>query len=389
MPEPKIKLLFVIGQFAQGGAERHLFEVCRALDKNRFHIEILTWKSAQRSEFYYSRLEELGITIHPKLPRGRYFGQKLPRLQKPLDALYYRRLQIELSGFFDRFDLINFIQIENYFVLQEFFPNNDRLITFLLSNRYQYNYDVYAGCLPNREYRFVLMDPSQKDELQGSHCQDAQNLHVPLALDFHDRQAILRPNAGSPTKIGLFGRLSSERPIEFFFYAFQALSKYFDATLHLYGGGNPQIYERTLELLRIRDKVVFEGHQNSIEATLKRDNLTLAWMNSNGPVLGYGSLEVASFAVPMIFWNTTSGSHEEVLSQTGGALHTFANIVDFIEYNRDVLTHPDKLEKLGQELRAYIYDRHDIRRHIATLEKYFEETVQSHKPLGSTLKRDS
>ena len=61
MTERRIRLVFVTSQFSQGGAERYLFETCRALDRKRFDIDILTCQDVDRAVFITQQLRGIGV----------------------------------------------------------------------------------------------------------------------------------------------------------------------------------------------------------------------------------------------------------------------------------------------------------------------------------------
>ncbi len=382
----KIRLLFVIGQFVQGGSERYLFEVCKALDKARFDIEILTYTHTSPIQYYYPQLTALGITIHRMLPwpimglkRSLPSIYRWPPYQELMNWTNTLRQKLALGHFFDSYDLVNIIQIENYYSIQRLFHDNSRLVIYLMSNRFQYNgNDIYAHCLPERHYRFVLMDPAQIDEIRDSPCAHARTIYFPLALDCRARQPVYTPPPTSgPRKIGVFMRLSPERPIEFLFYAFQSLAHQLDVTLHIYGAGDPTVFAQTLDRLHILGKVFFEGHRENLEQTLKQDHLALVWMTSNDRILGYASIEIASFGVPMVFWNLHTAAPGEILAQTCGAIHSYTTVMDFVQHSADILAQPERMRSLGQQLREYILAEHDIVKHIHILEDYYIKLVHS------------
>lgn len=386
MCEGRIRLLFVSGQFVQGGSERFLFEVCRALDPRRYSIDILTWRRVQPTDYYYRRLEALGITIHRKLPQRVYFRKRLSFLyrwrgfQGVMDAVNDAHYRLVLGTFLDQFGVINVIQIENYLTLQPVLANDDRVIVYLMSNGFQYSDNIYAKCWPGRRYRFVLSDPLQKEDLRGTPCAQAETTLFPLALDCTGREQVtLTPPTLGPVKIGIFMRLSPERPLEPLFYCFHDLAKVVNATLHVYGSGDPAQFSRVLQLLGIEERVTFEGHTADLERTLKSDDLSLVWMTSHGPILGYASLEVASFGVPIVFWNLSTTPYEQILDETSRAVHSFDCVTDFVNFNVGLLTRQERLVELGPRLRAYVHDSYDIHRHIATLEDYFARVLSAPK----------
>lgn len=386
MSNRRIRLLFVIGQLVQGGSERYLFELCRALDKDKFEIEVLTRRRTRPNDYYLPRLTELGIVVHRRLPLplDRWARTYVPRLyrvapfRRSMRRALDRQLEMVFGRFFDRYDLINCIQIESYNQLQHLLPASRRVLIHLMSARYQYPYDPYAECSPERHYHVVVTDPSQFDDLADSNCRNASSLRFPLVLDCRARPSVFAlPPKGTPLRIGIFTRLSPEKPLEPLFFCFQSLVRDYDATLHVYGRGNPEPYRRLLDVLHIRERVFFEGHQVNLEETVRRERLSLGWLISNGPFLGYASIEVASYGMPMVFWNCLPTADEETLAQTGGAIHAFGNVVDFVNFNRELLEQPERLVQLGRDLRAYILAEYDVRHHIHVLEAHMVDLASA------------
>lgn len=392
MKNQKIKILFITNHLFQGGAERYIFEVFRALDKDKFEVGLLVPHQVDEKHYYYSRLRELGLPIYRKLPRFRYFKgslfglyNRISGLERFVEMVQKPWLRLKFRHLIKPYDLICINLIENYYTVQHLLEDNRQIIVHLMSNKFQYSYDLYADCLPDRQYRFVLMDPRQREEIQDSPCAHADTVYVPLSLDFNEREYIYKlPVQPDPVKIGIFMRVSVDRPIEFLFYCFQMLLQNVEATLHIYGGqgygrGNPGMFYRTLDFLRIRDKVIFEGHRENLEETLREDNLSLVWMTSHGPTLGYASIEIASFGMPVVFWNLSSASYEEVLEQTRGAVHSFWQVTEFVNFNRRILTDPECLINLGKNLREYVIDENDISKNIKILEDYYLKAAEAAK----------
>ncbi|MHA2283476.1 MAG: hypothetical protein ACXAC5_21760 [Promethearchaeota archaeon] len=386
MMRKKIRLIFVIFQFDQGGSERYLYELCKALNKDKFEIEILTKKNIKHTDYYYFKLKRQGISIHNKLSRRRYLGKKLILLfpktsvfQKVFNLLDKILLRIELNNFFEQYDLICFIQIENYYLLQQFFNNNSNIIIHLMSHQIQYEEQLYTECLPNRNYRFVLADRNQKRDLLGSEAESAEIHHFPLVLDMKNRNFIYRLAHAFPIKIAVFTRLSPQKPIDFFLYAFNDLLESVDATLHIYGRGNPNTYTSTLNMLNIQNKVFFEGHRVNLEKSITQDRIGIGWMLSIDSYIGYASIELASFGLPLIFRNLYESRYEDIKSQTNGIVHSFHNISDFVDFNKETINHPDRLLTLGKKLREYVYSENDVVKHIHRLENLYRETVSTNK----------
>ena len=379
--EKKTRLLFVIGQLVQSGSERFTYEVCKAIDRDRFEVEVLTKSGTRASDFYYPKLLALGIPVHRRLPlllnrlqrRARRLYLALRPLLEPAHRWYTR---LVLGRLLDRFDVINCVQIESYLLLQPVLRDNARVITYLMSNAFQYGFNPYADCASGRQYRFVFTDPTQIADYADTACAGAEAMYMPLALDLSgtsDLSAFAR--AGEPFDIGVFMRLGPERPISGLFRALAKLARTRNARLRVWGRGDPAQFDAELTTLGIKDRVVFEGHTTSIENTLRTAGLSMVWMTCVGATLGYASAEISSFGFPMLFWNLSDISDEQVATETRGAIRSFRTPEDLAPATEALLT--DRAEQLeaGRRLRAYILDTYEIAPHVRRLEDYIRNAA--------------
>jgi hypothetical protein len=64
----KRKLLFVVAEFWQGGAQRHAFEIYKAVNKEIFNITILSLRDLESStdwkDFYYERYKNQETPVY-------------------------------------------------------------------------------------------------------------------------------------------------------------------------------------------------------------------------------------------------------------------------------------------------------------------------------------
>jgi len=381
----RIKLLFVIGHLKQGGAERFTYEVVKAIDRNRFDVAVLTSRGAA-SGFYYNKIRQLGIPIHRKLPlllgRLQRHARPLFLRTRPLLEMLHRWFgHLTLGHLLDQYDVINAVQIENYYLLQPLLESNDRVVVYLMSHRFQYRFDQYADCYPDRSYRFSLFDASLRDEYANSPCRNAEEIAFPLVLDMSERAdlseyARLEP----PYRIGVFIRLAADRPMSGIFQAFAKLRQSVPAELWVYGRGNPARFERELDVLGIRNDVLFRGHTFSIEQTLREDGLSLVWMTSFGPLIAYASIEVASHGFPILFWNQHGHMPpDQIRAKTEGNIQGYFDPTELALATSERLQRPDDLRKQGRDLRSYVIRNHDISSFIAPLEHELERIATSNR----------
>ncbi|HVG24179.1 MAG TPA: glycosyltransferase [Thermoanaerobaculia bacterium] len=372
----KPKVLFVIGHLVQSGAERFTYEVLRAIDRERFDVALLTKARMTPADYYYEKIQALGIPIHHRLPLWYSRLQRHARrwflpLRKPIELVYRLWGRFMVTPVLEQYDVINCVQIENYLALQPLLRDNRKVIIYLMAHRFQYQYNPLDDCLPGRGYRFAIFDPIMREEWEGTPAAPAEEIHFPLAIDLSatrdlSEHARLEP----PYRIGVFVRLAHDRPLGGVLHAFAKLrEKGVDAELWLYGRGDPSRFARELDELGIRDRVVFPGHTTSIEKTLREDGLSMVWMTCFSHIIAYASIEVASFAFPTLFWNQHGKmTPEEIRARTGGAIEGYFDPAALAEATYRALQDAEGLRERGRRLRAYVLSANEIANHIRSLE---------------------
>jgi glycosyltransferase involved in cell wall biosynthesis len=375
-----LRLLFAVSQFAQGGAERYLYELCSALDRTRFDVHILTRSDVDRTAYYFDRLVSARVPIHAIRPHVADLRRYAPLWAR---RRAYRTIRHRLSSilaarrigtFVDRFDIVACIQIENFLELQGLLSRQQGAVIHAMSNRFQYSYDPYDEFRPDVRYRFVTFDRSQTEELHALPCADV--FEWPLSMNFGEYPCLPEVQDTSGTvKIGIFTRLSREKPLEPLFVCFKELTQRINATLHVYGGGDPSIFTRNLNRLGIRSRVFFKGHQPDMITTVRRDELSMCWLMSVGTLLGYSSIELAATGMPMLFWNYGTWSTSRIADETYGAVRSFASVAEFVGAAVSYLSDRQALRQLGTSLQRYVRRRHDINKNIGAIQEYYERVA--------------
>jgi glycosyltransferase involved in cell wall biosynthesis len=366
-----------------------VYELCRSLDRDRYEIELLVRRGMPADEYYYSRIRALGIVIHRRMPvfldkfrrhvRGLY---NLPFVRWGLTQLHRVLWRLSAGNLLARFDVINAVQIENYYLVQPLLASNDRVLVYLMSNAFQYPFDPYEACLPERSYRFVINDLTQRKDYERSPCSHADDVFFPLAMDLRGRPDLSESARNiAPYRIGVFMRLSPERPISGLFQALAHLEREVSATLHVYGRGDSTQFRQELEELGIAGRVVFEGHSHDLEETVRSAGLSMIWMPSNGPIFGYASVELASFGFPMAFWDLSGATPEEIRAATGDAVDSFAAPAELARHTGRLLADEEGLRSAGKRLRAYVLQQYDIRGHLPVLEEEFSRIAGARREL--------
>jgi glycosyltransferase involved in cell wall biosynthesis len=376
----KTRVLMVSFNLGQHGSERFLFELCKAFDRDRFEIEVLT-RFPKLTQYYEPKLRELGIPIHHRMPRFLHLVRRFARpffVFRPTRAIVESAhrlwMHFSIGGLLDRFDVIAAIQIENYYLIQPLVRTNEKVVVHLMSHAVQYAVNPYLDCEAGRSYRFVLFDPAQAEDYAAAPCSGADTFDFPLALDvtaFSDLSAFIRTAA--PFRIAIFQRLHpKEHPFTGFFNAFARILQTMDAELFVYGDGDAGVFIRELDQLGIREHVKFVGHTASMERALREDRISIVWQNSIGPAIGYASIEVAAYGFPLLFWSIIESEPESLASQTGGALLAYHDPARLADETIRLLRDPGTLLAFGAKLRKYVFREYDIRRHIGRLEDFIE-----------------
>jgi glycosyltransferase involved in cell wall biosynthesis len=377
----RCRVLFVANSFVQAGSERCLYEVCRALDKNRFQVEVLTMRAFRPApvQYYYFRLREMGIPVHRKITRPVYFSRLLggfgrsPRWRRLVNRIHGTWLRFRLRGF-RQYDLVAFVLIEPFKSLQHALRPDDRFVVHLMAHRFQYPYDPYADCRVDLPYRMIVMDPGdQRADLDGTPCARAKTFYFPMAMPVSGPAVSrLTTKNAAAYRIGVVSRVGPDRPLRPFFDALQRLRQSADATLRIYGRGDPRQFASDIEQRGIGGAVLFEGHAEDVEQRLQDDRIDLVWMISIGPAIGYGSVETAAQGVPVLFYNLSRlTSDEDVGRQTGGAMHVFSDAAKLADFSLDLLRAPDRLAASADRLCEYVRREHDIGPHMARLQEYY------------------
>jgi glycosyltransferase involved in cell wall biosynthesis len=381
-----LRLLFILPDLTQGGSGRYLHEVCRALDRERCSVSVLTLRSSQPTDHYHLRLLDLGVTVHAKLSRlPRVLLDLLPDKRRTrtarraittsIDTIEQRLQGAQLGSFFEQFDAIAVIQIETFLWLQRALARHPNVVIHLVSELWQYQANPYLQCLPRR-YRLVVQHSYQLEDVRQSALEGAEAIDFPLPLSFVDRDDVYTYPLGAEPKIAVFIRVDPQRPFDGLIYSFQALlERAPGARLHLFGGGDRSAVERLLGLLHIRDRVVFEGHSTDLGGALREGRFHLGWMTCVGQHVGYSSIEVSSYGIPLVFWNFGRAAPAEVSAETSGAVQVANTVPALVELTLSLLADEPLLRRLGRELRAHLRARHDISPRIGALEAFYAKAA--------------
>lgn len=393
MSQPK-KILFVVDTLAQHGAERYLYEILKAIDHSKFDCSVLsTYPLNETNNYYLPLIQELGIKVDAFT-----LGELYPHVtsdfkRKLMNSLTYRwlgttgkkeeiqqRSEEELHKKLRGYDLLSILKIEVFNRFPNVFAAYPNSVIHLLSWGIQYQENPYR-LLPNRPYRFVTMIESQKDHVLEADFEHISNpefdfFQFPLILDLSERKNEYQIRSSAPI-IGVFSRIHYDQPTIMFLFAFQLLLKRIpDAKFYFYGKAVTEqfqkFYEQTAEILGISHALEFKGHVNDLKTSIQNDGISMGWMNIGNSTLGYSSIEISSYGLPVTFFNIEP--HNPALIDN--RLRVFNELEAFVEHSAKVLQDPSKLQQASEEIYDFIQSTHDAK-NITNLESYFEQSTEN------------
>ncbi len=293
-----------------------MYELARIYIAQGYKIGILTRPIRIKNQFYYSRLIELGCSIHTRLITLRHIKFFLRWVNADFfsNSSQLRKFYRILSKFLwwstlKNYDSIYVIGMETYCdsfgVLHESDIAGMDIEVFHVMHRFQQDRDYCAEYNLNK---IVVVDQKQERELESS----IPNIKIKrsnLFLNFDDllKFDLVNPPLTRGKKIlniGVISRLSQDRPNEVLFRYFSEISKKFKSHLHWYGGGNKNLYDDLCKSLSIgSDDVTFHGHTHDIIGNFKRDLIDLCWQTCMGSSLNYAPIELMGMRFPVLLIN--------------------------------------------------------------------------------------
>ncbi|MEO9145231.1 MAG: glycosyltransferase family 4 protein [Ginsengibacter sp.] len=388
----KKKILWVVYDFYQAGGQRYVYEICKALDKEKFEIDFLKAASIGhdknwQNEYYYRPTLDLGCHVfllgdiikEKKLPE-RGISKMLVKTKRVINKFSSPREQQpsikkkeQIETFFSGYDHINFSGLNVYkTVCLGYSINPKNSFIHILTARFQDKKNIYEGLDKENSYHFISSFPNETlaSELEG--FTNYTHTYYPLAFETAPYDIKRKEKSNQPSIIAVFTRLSSMKPLDPYFYALKLLlERGANVELRVYGAGDPEEIGllRQLNYLYIADKVTFPGHVESIPELLKTAGIDLLWFQSNNQFpAGYAALEIAMSGLPQIFWDFADIGLKNPISEI---FPSFTSLTSFVEYSEKLLKSTGLRKKLGLQQREYVQQNNSSRSHIHILEELF------------------
>ena len=373
----KKKILFVVSDFFQHGAQREMYEIDKALDKEMFEVTLISIAPLNSRvdlyDYYYQKHLDLGTKIiffevNKSQKKGLIFRVVNKLTNGFLKNKKIKQEILKSKKIFDGFNKVVFMGEYNYQKLYENIPVNyfNEIIIFIMSSRFQS--ESFRNFNKNNKYNFIggFESLSQREyEFEG--FKNYTNHYIPLALEVSQEFKKWKFHNATVKKIGIFTRLNHDKPLDPFFYAYQILLKQnFNIELHVFGGGDYKLagYDRYLNNLDIKDNVLFRGHQSDMKQAILDEKLDLIWFQGyNNLPAGYAALEATLTGVPQLFWDFFPGKNETINS-IDIVYPNFKDLLLFVEASNKVLFDEQFATTLSNKQFQDVYENRDINKHI-------------------------
>lgn len=387
----KKKILWVVYDFNQAGGQRYVYEICKALNKEKYEIHFLKLAPLNHdknwnSEFYYQPTLNLGCKIFTveelkKIPPSDdSVNKKLSPLKKVFNQRPFKinknsgdktRIKIFLSNY----DYINFSGLNVYRSLCTATDSEyENGIIHILTARFQDKKNIYGDYNKELNYRFVSAFSNDTLKFELEDFKNYRHTYYPLAFETVPYKIPGIEKKDKKFVIAVFTRLSNMKPLDPYFYAIKLLlEKQVNVELRIYGAGDPAELGliRQLNYLYITKNVSFPGHLESILAELTKNEIDLIWFQSNNQLpAGYAALEIAMSALPQVFWDF---SDIGLKNPIGEIFPSFTSLTDFVDYSEKLLNCIELRKKLGDAQRGYVIKYNSSKSHIHILEELFDQ----------------
>ena len=379
----KKRVLFIVEDFYNAGAERFTYEVNRALNKEKFEVDIFCLaKKDEVSKLWGERyFENLHLDLGSKiiyadkfLKRSLFDIEFIYRISKRLGFVPNKKNNYKkiFYQFLNSYDVLHWMG-EYTFIHSIPESIKNKSLIHSMSAKFQ-NPNIYKKY--DHHYTYNFISGFYADEAEYDEFKKINHYFFPLLLKINHESISWTYPKSENYKIGIFTRLSSYKPLDPFFYSFKLLTeKLPNCSLHIYGNGDPERegFTRYLKTLGIQDKVFFEGHQENITETATNSNLHLSWFQgyNNDRPAGYAGFDICSVGLPLICWDFV----EKQTNPFNETYPHYKNLTLFVEKTIQLLTDRNKAEELSEKQFTDILENRDIDKHIWSLENIYERII--------------
>jgi len=370
----KTKVLFIVSDFYPGGAQREMYEIDNAIDKNKNILCTSDLKSSTYfPDFYYQKHLGLKSSIFFLLDiiksRNLSFTERF-KARKNKKRTYL------LNSFLNNYDKVFYMGEYVFKGLEQYNTSfkKERINNIvIMSGRFQGEH--YRDIDKNLKYHFISPFDNEEQVLhEFEHFKNFEHTYFPLIASIDESLNKWKFNEGTrKKKIGIFTRLSKAKPLDPFFYAFHLLLKeHEDVELHIFGAGDYKEvgYDRYINQLELSN-VTFRGHQENISETLNNEKLDLVWFQGylNRPA-GYAGLDVIISGTPLLLWDFYIGENKN-RNSIDYTYPMYKDLNLFVTDSKKVLDNFDLASNLAKKQYIDTVKTRGVNSHMETVKKLF------------------
>jgi hypothetical protein len=371
----KKKILFIVAEFWQAGGERQTFEIINNLINENLEIEILSLRALNsdksKSDYYYQKYVDLKIKIH--FLENITINPKPNLKERVLNKLSIKKLPNPnhlLIDFFFPYERVFFMGEYTLPVIERFLTNSilEKTYVFIQFSVFQVP-DNYLKYDKNKCYKFISGFNETEILTELSEFSRYKHFFFPLSIALEKKVVYSNWN-NSIKRIGLFTRITVNKPLDVFFYALHVMiCEGKKIELHIFGdcSENMQLIENCLAYLNLNNHVFFHGHQLNMTQAAIDYKIDLVWFHSYyGAPGGYASFDLSNIGVPQLFWNFTPAFD---ISLQSNSWPIFNNLNEFIlETKKKLMNDTERIELSNIQNNSVRKDR-NIENHIGTIKK--------------------
>ncbi|MBS1593554.1 MAG: glycosyltransferase [Bacteroidetes bacterium] len=370
----KVRVLFVVSEFYQAGAQRFTYELDKSINKDFFDLDMLSLlplgHNPEWEDYYFNRHVELGTKVFflddlstPYVPT---LAQRIKR--KVLNVPFPDQ-HAGLHSFLDSYDVLYFVGEYTYPILARKMTQRQKDKSLInLHNTIFQKPENYKDYDKNVVHHFVSGFRDDEVAIELAAFKEYKHTFLPLSINLDDHGRLWHFHKSDTPKIGVFTRLTYTKPLDPFIYAFHTLlERVPDAELHIFGTGDPEkegIY-KYIRHLGLKDKVKFRGHQKDLKKTAIDEKLNIVWFHGfYGIPGGFAGFDICSIGVPQLFWDFSqmSGKGMEEFPM-------YSNINAFAARTVDILQDEEEANKISMAQYQYIQEMRNVKKWVPNLEQ--------------------
>ena len=364
----KYKLLFFVTEFWQAGAQRYAYELDRAIDKTRFQLDILSFRSLKtipnKEDYYYDKHLELGTRI--------FF------LNDFMQKTFKRKVKNKkLKKFISDYDLIVFMGEYAYIRFIQNYPDFEGKCVIHIQNSKHQVAQNYANYDKRKQYNFISGFYLDELEFELNEFSNFSHYFFPLCFQIGNRQRVINDHGNNeePKKIAIFTRLTFAKPLDPFIYALQVVKEYVpNVELHFFGAGDPKkegVYDY-VKRLSLEENCFFRGHQEDIIHSALHEKIDLVWLHGYfGVPGGWAGFDICTTKIPQVFWDFSNSSKHKFRKE----FPMSNNLIEFVKHSLKILNNPIHAKELADLQYNYVNKYQNINNFIDGLENHYVKII--------------